>query len=140
MGGGPNFQRSVEKALLGAIVITRYNNQTYRYLLVQCSRVSLSNNLFRVDEIDWDKTPSDEFDGRNGEKMSYQKYYAEKYNKAIRDPKQPLIITIPKVSIISSKLNYLRNLQLSHSDPRAEVRKHRPHLLGARALQHDWPQ
>ena len=81
VGGGPNFHRSVEKALLGAIVITRYNNQTYR-----------------VDEIDWDKTPSDEFDGRNGEKMSYQKYYAEKYNKAIRDPKQPLIITIPKVS------------------------------------------
>ena len=39
VGGGPNFQRSVEKALLGAIVITRYNNQTYRYLLVQCSRV-----------------------------------------------------------------------------------------------------
>ena len=80
VGGGPNFHRSVEKALLGAIVITRYNNQTYR-----------------VDEIDWNKTPSDEFDGRNGEKMSYQKYYAEKYNKSIRDPKQPLIITIPKV-------------------------------------------
>ena len=96
--------------------------------------------MFRVDEIDWNKTPSDEFDGRNGEKMSYQKYYAEKYNKAIRDPKQPLIITIPKVSIISSKLNYLRNLQLSHSDPRAEVRKHWTYLLGARALQHDWPQ
>jgi len=80
VGGGPNFHRSVEKALLGAIVITRYNNQTYR-----------------VDEIDWDKTPSDEFDGRNGEKMSYQKYYSEKYNKSIRDPKQPLIITIPKI-------------------------------------------
>ena len=56
VGGGPNFHRNVEKALLGAIVITRYNNQTYR-----------------VDEIDWEKTPSDEFDGRNGQKMSYQK-------------------------------------------------------------------
>ena len=77
----------MEKALLGAIVITRYNNQTYR-----------------VDEIDWDKTPSDEFDGRNGEKMSYQKYYSEKYNKSIRDPKQPLIITIPKVPLLLFRL------------------------------------
>ena len=80
MGAGPNFRPAVDKALLGAIVITRYNNQTYR-----------------VDEIDWKKTPADEFDGRNREKMSYQKYYAEKYNKAIRDPKQPLLITLPKV-------------------------------------------
>ena len=96
--------------------------------------------MFRVDEIDWNKTPSDEFDGRNGEKMSYQKYYAEKYNKAIRDPKQPLIITIPKVFLISLKLDRFGNLQFSNSDPRAEVREHRPHLLGARALQYDWPQ
>ena len=113
VGGGPNFHRSVEKALLGAIVITRYNNQTYR-----------------VDEIDWDKTPSDEFDGRNGEKMSYQKYYAEKYNKAIRDPKQPLIITIPKVlgplCFDISLLNVM-----SCSDQRAEVWEHWSDLLGA---------
>ena len=113
VGGGPNFHRSVEKALLGAIVITRYNNQTYR-----------------VDEIDWDKTPSDEFDGRNGEKMSYQKYYAEKYNKSIRDPKQPLIITIPKVlrplCFDISLLNVM-----SCSDQRAEVWEHWSDLLGA---------
>ena len=81
-GGGPNFHRNVSKSLLRDIVATRYNNQTYR-----------------VDEINWEKTPSDEFDGRNGQKMSYQKYYDEKYNKAIRDHKQPLIITIPKVSL-----------------------------------------
>merc|ERR1712098_1027275 len=52
---------SVEKALLGAIVITRYNNTTYR-----------------IDEIAWDKHPSDEFEGRNNEKISYMKYYADK--------------------------------------------------------------
>merc|ERR1719244_843984 len=59
--GGPNFKPSVEKALLGAIVITRYNNSTYR-----------------IDEIAWDKHPTDEFEGRNKEKMSYLKYYTEK--------------------------------------------------------------
>jgi len=78
--GGPSFKPSVEKALLGAIVITRYNNATYR-----------------IDEIAWDKHPSDEFEGRNNEKISYMKYYADKYNKSIRDPKQPLIVSMPKV-------------------------------------------
>jgi len=79
-GKAGSFRPSVEKALLGAIVITRYNNSTYR-----------------IDEIAWDKHPSDEFEGRKNEKISYLKYYADKYNKAILDPKQPLIVSMPKV-------------------------------------------
>jgi len=78
--GGANFRPTVEKALLGAIVITRYNNATYR-----------------IDEIAWDKHPTDEFEGRNNEKISYLKYYETKYNKKIRDPKQVMIISMPKV-------------------------------------------
>merc|ERR1719435_42579 len=78
-GGGGNFRATSEKALLGAIVMTRYNNKTYR-----------------IDEIAWDKHPDDEFDYKNGEKLSYVKYYAEKYNKAIRDPKQPLLVSMPR--------------------------------------------
>jgi len=76
-----NFRSLVEKALLGAIIITRYNNKTYR-----------------IDEIAWDMHPDDEFTSRNDEKTSYMKYYAEKYNKTIRDLKQPLIISMPKKS------------------------------------------
>ena len=58
---------------------------------------SYNNQTYRIDEIAWDKTPSDEFEGRNGEKLSYLKYYAEKYNRNIKDPKQPLLISIAKV-------------------------------------------
>ena len=29
--------------------------------------------------------------------MSYVKYYAQKYNKSIRDQKQPLLVSLPKV-------------------------------------------
>ena len=43
------FRSSVEKALLGCIVITRYNNKTYR-----------------IDQIDWDKNPQTEFDSKKG--------------------------------------------------------------------------
>lgn len=82
--GGPtaSFRSMVEKALLGAIIITRYNNRTYR-----------------IDEIAWDKHPDDEFDGRNGQKTSYMKYYTERYNKTIRDAKQPLLVSMPRVCI-----------------------------------------
>ena len=78
--GGPSFHADVEKALLGAIIITRYNNKTYR-----------------IDEIAWDKKPTDEFEGRNEEKMTYMKYYETRYNKKITDVKQPLLISMPKL-------------------------------------------
>ena len=83
-GANASFRATAEKALLGAIVMTRYNNKTYR-----------------IDEIAWDKHPDDEFDYKNGEKLSYVKYYADKYNKSIRDPKQPLLVSMPRVSLIT---------------------------------------
>ena len=62
--------------------ILRYNNSTYR-----------------IDEIAWDKHPSDEFEGRKNEKISYLKYYADKFNKAILDLKLSLIVSMPEVFI-----------------------------------------
>ena len=46
----------------------------------------------------------EQFPDRNGTMTSLQKYYETKYNKAIRDLKQPLIITLPKVSLPLFKL------------------------------------
>ena len=51
--------------------------------------------------------------------MSYMKYYAEKYNRAIKDPKQPLLISIPKVrhclvcNFLISYFNFIRNCPVS---------------------------
>ena len=54
-----------------------------------------NNTTYRIDGIDWDKNPKSEFDKKTGEKISLAKYYSEKYGKDIRDPKQPLIISVP---------------------------------------------
>ena len=81
-----SFRATSEKALLGAIVMTRYNNKTYR-----------------IDKNTWDKNPDNEFDYKNGKKMSFVKYYTEKYNKAICDPKQPLLVSMPRVSSVLIK-------------------------------------
>lgn len=96
-GGAGQFRPSVEKALLGAIVITRYVYWKLDYFCILIALFRYNNSTYRIDEIAWDKHPSDEFEGRNNEKITYMKYYTDKYNKSIRDPKQPLIVSMPKV-------------------------------------------
>ena len=61
--------------------------------------IRYNNSTYRIDEIAWDKHPTNEFEGRNNQKIQYLKYYEDKYNKKIRDPKQPLIVSMPKVII-----------------------------------------
>lgn len=73
-----NFQEEVTKFLVGQIVLTRYNNNTYR-----------------IDDIRWDLRVSDTFEKR-GEKISYVKYYKDAYNLDIKDTRQPMLISRPK--------------------------------------------
>ncbi|XP_037958160.1 protein argonaute-3 [Teleopsis dalmanni] len=74
------FQINAKKALLGSVVITRYNNKTYR-----------------IDEIKFDTNPLDEFDMK-GQKISYVDYYFKTYRIDIKDKKQPLLVTIKTVT------------------------------------------
>lgn len=53
-----NFQDECTKELLGSIVITRYNNRTYR-----------------VDDIQWNKSPKDTFTLMDGTKTTFVEYY-----------------------------------------------------------------
>lgn len=69
-----NFQKNVMTALLGTVVLTRYNNRTYR-----------------VDDIRFDASPMDTFDQR-GKQVSYVEYYQSQYNISIMDTKQPLLV------------------------------------------------
>lgn len=52
------FQEECTKQLVGNVVMTRYNNRTYR-----------------VDDIDWDKTPKDTFTLANGQQVTFVEYY-----------------------------------------------------------------
>lgn len=61
------------------MVITRYNNKTYR-----------------VDDVAYDKKPSDSFE-RGETSESYIEYYKRQYNIEIRDLKQPLLISRKEV-------------------------------------------
>jgi len=74
----PNKLRSrkrVEKGLLGSIVLTKYNNRTYR-----------------VEKIDWEMSPRNTFKLSTGETVSYQKYYSTRYNLKLKHAKSPLLV------------------------------------------------
>jgi aubergine-like protein len=75
------------KEVAGAVILTGYNNKTYR-----------------IDDVDWTKNPASTFP-YNGREISFIEYYREKYNLKINDPKQPLLISNPSVRKFHTSLN-----------------------------------
>ncbi|XP_069623085.1 piwi-like protein 2 [Ranitomeya imitator] len=73
------FKDEVTKQLVGSIVITRYNNRTYR-----------------IDDIEWSKSPNDVFTMSDGTNISFIDYYSKNYGITVKDVDQPLIVHMPK--------------------------------------------
>lgn len=77
--GEQNYRNVFTKAVLGCIVLTGYNNRTYR-----------------VDDVDFDLTPRSTFKLRSGENISYVDYYLKKHQQKIECFDQPLLISRAK--------------------------------------------
>ncbi|XP_070072440.1 protein argonaute-3 isoform X2 [Drosophila takahashii] len=73
-----HYQESVKKTLVGNIVITRYNNRTYK-----------------INEICFDQSPKSMFQTSTGS-TSYVEYYKKFHNINIKDINQPLLLSIKK--------------------------------------------
>ncbi|CAJ1068058.1 piwi-like protein 1 isoform X1 [Xyrichtys novacula] len=73
--GPQRFAEICEKELVGLIVLTKYNNKTYR-----------------IDEIAWDHTPKNTFK-RNDTDVSFKSYYKSQYNLDITDDSQALLLS-----------------------------------------------
>ncbi|KAM9252529.1 piwi-like protein 2 [Cariama cristata] len=74
-----SFQDECTKQLVGNVVITRYNNRTYR-----------------IDDIDWNKTPRDSFTLASSEEITFVDYYSKTYGITIRELDQPLLVHRPR--------------------------------------------
>ncbi|KAG4079836.1 hypothetical protein HA402_014967 [Bradysia odoriphaga] len=70
-----NFQQKAMEALLGQVVLTRYNNKTYR-----------------IDDILFNESPQSTFT-MSGKDVSYMEYYKNHYNIDLADTKQPLLLS-----------------------------------------------
>nr|XP_009930781.1 PREDICTED: piwi-like protein 1 isoform X1 [Opisthocomus hoazin] len=73
------FRDACAKELIGLIVLTKYNNRTYR-----------------VDDIDWDANPQCTFRKADGSEISFVDYYRRQYNQEITDLDQPVLISESK--------------------------------------------
>lgn len=70
------LQELFSSTVIGTVVLTDYNNNTYR-----------------IDDVDFSTTPQHSFSMRNGEKISYLDYYRKKYGIKILNPKHPMLVT-----------------------------------------------
>uniref|UniRef100_A0A1B6KR98 Piwi domain-containing protein n=1 Tax=Graphocephala atropunctata TaxID=36148 RepID=A0A1B6KR98_9HEMI len=73
-----DYKSEFNKAVVGSIVLTDYNNKTYT-----------------ISDVNWDDTPASTFD-RNGTQTSYMQYYKERYNITIATKSQPLLVSRSK--------------------------------------------
>lgn len=78
--------------MIGCIVITKYNNKTYR-----------------IDDIDWDSHPAKTFNFK-GEEITYATYMQRKYQINIRDLKQPLLVSRAKARDVRAGMSEIVNL------------------------------
>ncbi|CAB1319687.1 unnamed protein product [Coregonus sp. 'balchen'] len=73
--GDQRFPEACTKELVGLIVLTKYNNKTYR-----------------IDDIAWDHTPNNTFK-RGDSEISFKDYYKAQYGLDITDGNQVLLIS-----------------------------------------------
>uniref|UniRef100_A0A8C9X044 Piwi-like RNA-mediated gene silencing 1 n=1 Tax=Sander lucioperca TaxID=283035 RepID=A0A8C9X044_SANLU len=73
--GNQRFPEICTKELVGLIVLTKYNNKTYR-----------------IDDIAWDHTPNNTFT-RGDKDISFKNYYKTQYNLDITDGNQVLLVS-----------------------------------------------
>ncbi|XP_057604599.1 piwi-like protein 4 isoform X1 [Hippopotamus amphibius kiboko] len=89
------FTETCEKQLVGLIVLTRYNNKTYR-----------------IDDIDWSVKPTHTFKKRDGTEITYVDYYKQQYDITLSDLNQPVL-----VSLLKSKRNEDAEVRMAHLIP-----------------------
>ncbi|KAI0982206.1 hypothetical protein GJ496_002423 [Pomphorhynchus laevis] len=76
------------KSIVGSVVLTRYNNRTYR-----------------IDGIEWSKNIDDVFSMTDGTELSFRQYYEKFHNLKCTDNSQPLLISRIRRIVRSSKFN-----------------------------------
>ena len=57
---------------------------------------SYNNRTYRVEDIDWQQSPSSQFAKEDGTRVSYVDYYQQQHNISITQRDQPLLVAKPK--------------------------------------------
>ncbi|XP_053677649.1 protein aubergine-like [Anopheles nili] len=76
----PSFRANFSSAMIGAQVMSTYNQKTYK-----------------ICDVDFNTTPSSSFSTKQGDSITFVKYYKDAYNITIRDPRQPMLVSMPNM-------------------------------------------
>ncbi|XP_063905421.1 piwi-like protein Siwi [Zophobas morio] len=76
---GPNARREFTSRIIGGVVLTYYNNKTYK-----------------IDDVDFQSTPASTFKMKDGTEITYKDYFDRKYSVQIRVRDQPLLVSRSK--------------------------------------------
>lgn len=68
----------IKKAMVGQVVLTRYNKKTYT-----------------IGDVNLNLSPMDSFQKADGSRVTYKEYYKQQYDLDIQDTAQPLLATVP---------------------------------------------
>ncbi|XP_065166843.1 piwi-like protein Siwi [Atheta coriaria] len=71
-----DWRTRFHERMLNTIVLTDYNNKTYR-----------------VDDVDFDRSPNTSFTLKDGSSVTFSEYYRQRYGLTITDMTQPLLVT-----------------------------------------------
>jgi len=74
-----NPRQEFQQRVIGSIVMTSYNNKTYR-----------------VDDVDFTQKPDSSFTRRDGTEVTYRRYFEERYHLKVTRPDQPLLVSRTK--------------------------------------------
>ncbi|XP_035903682.1 protein aubergine-like [Anopheles stephensi] len=73
-----SFRDNFRKQVLGAQVMSVYNQKMYK-----------------ICDVDFNVSPSSSFSTKDGSSITFMDYYKKQYNITIRDPKQPMLVSMP---------------------------------------------
>lgn len=71
------FREKCTVEIVGKTIMTKYNEKTYK-----------------IDDINWDANPQSTFETKTGP-VSFIDYYRKQYEITIKDPVQPLLVSLP---------------------------------------------
>lgn len=80
-----SYKTEFTRSVVGAVVLTEYNNKTYT-----------------ITDVNWGETPRSRFD-KKGTQVSFIDYYQQRYNIRVREENQPLLVSKSKPRDIRAK-------------------------------------
>lgn len=118
MQQGSDYQRNFSREVVGCIVLTKYNNKTYR-----------------VDDVNWTMTPGHKFKFRD-EEITFAEYMRRKYNITIKDLKQPLLVSKAKARDVRAGMTEIINLipEVCHCTGLTDAMRENFRLMSALAI------